>query len=145
MPPETEIATEAGRWLRFADDDLASARLHLATSLILPNQGCYHAQQAAEKGLKALLILRSVRFPKTHDLMALSALLPPADAAITDHIDLPSLTAWVTVARYPTDHAEATVPLAVDAISSAAMLLARIHAVIDPIHPVSSVTASRVT
>ena len=45
---------EAGRWLSTADDDLASAR-------ILEKNGqyahaCFHAQQAAEKSLKALWI-----------------------------------------------------------------------------------------
>lgn len=99
MRPDAAILAEARRWLRFAKDDLASARLHLATALILPNQACYHAQQAAEKALKATLMVRGVGFPKSHDLVALAALLPPADRGVISQVDLPVLTAWVVAAR----------------------------------------------
>ena len=130
MPPEVPDAVvieEARRWLRFAEDDLASAQLHVATAKILPNQACYHAQQAAEKALKAVLILRDQRFPKSHDLVALAALLPKSDATLVEHVDLPSLTAWVVAARYPTDLPEATEPAAVAAIAGAATICARVR------------------
>jgi HEPN domain-containing protein len=32
---------------------------------------CFHAQQAAEKYLKAYLVSKQISFPKTHDLQAL--------------------------------------------------------------------------
>jgi HEPN domain-containing protein len=126
MPPDAAVLTEARRWLHFAEDDLASARLHLATALILPNQACYHAQQAAEKALKATLIVRGVIFPKSHDLVALAALLPPADHAIINQVDLPVLTAWVVAARYPTDLPEATDAAAASAIAGAATICERV-------------------
>ncbi len=66
MPPDAVVQVEARRWLRFADDDPASARLHVSTQCILPNQARYHARQAVEKALKAVLMVHGIRFPKGH-------------------------------------------------------------------------------
>jgi HEPN domain-containing protein len=38
---------------------------------------CFHAHLAAEKALKALIVV-GVRFPRIHDLVALGRLTPPA-------------------------------------------------------------------
>jgi len=55
-------------WLRKAEGDFAAAE-HL---LGLAQQDCFtaafHAQQAAEKFLKALLVRHQIPFPKTHDI-----------------------------------------------------------------------------
>lgn len=54
--------------------DLATADLETARRLVVPglhHNACYHAQQAAEKGLKALLMRETATFPKTHDLSRL--------------------------------------------------------------------------
>ena len=37
---------------------------------------CFHCQQVAEKYVKSLLTLWSIQAPRSHDLMALAALLP---------------------------------------------------------------------
>lgn len=58
-------------WLVHARSDLAYARNGERDSDILPNQVAFHAQQAAEKAIKAVLVLRSIAFPKTHDLKEL--------------------------------------------------------------------------
>jgi HEPN domain-containing protein len=42
---------------------------------------CFHCQQSAEKYFKAVLQERVVQFPRTHNLLSLLALLPPADQA----------------------------------------------------------------
>jgi len=54
--------------------------LALASSS-LPKDGlystlCFHAQQAVEKSVKAVLVLRGVEFPKIHSLPRLMDLLP---------------------------------------------------------------------
>ena len=41
---------------------------------------CFHAQQCVEKYTKGLLVARGVAFPKTHDIEALCALLPPTSS-----------------------------------------------------------------
>ena len=58
-------------WLAHARSDLAYSRAGERAADILPNHVAFHAQQAAEKALKAVLVHRSVAFPKTHDLMEL--------------------------------------------------------------------------
>ena len=50
-------------WLRYARSDLALARSE-APEIYLEHL-CFHAQQAVEKALKAVLIERGVRFPYT--------------------------------------------------------------------------------
>jgi|WetSurMetagenome_2_1015567.scaffolds.fasta_scaffold880349_2 HEPN domain-containing protein len=54
-------------WLRKADSDLANAELCLAAEKSL-DTACFHCQQAAEKALKAYLIVKHAEFPLTHDL-----------------------------------------------------------------------------
>lgn len=54
--------------------DLATADWVAARRLVVPglyHNACYHAQQAAEKALKALLMRETATFPKTHDLSRL--------------------------------------------------------------------------
>jgi len=46
--------------------------------------GCFHCQQAAEKRLKAILILCTGTFPRTHDIDRLLHLVAPYCKAIGD-------------------------------------------------------------
>jgi HEPN domain-containing protein len=57
---------EAERWLAFAEEDLAMARLALAEGIL--RQTCFHAQQAAEKAIKGFLEARIGTHPRTHSL-----------------------------------------------------------------------------
>jgi len=52
MPPDAQ------KWLDFAREDLHMAKLAMRDSLF--NQVCFHAQQAAEKILKSLIIAAGV-------------------------------------------------------------------------------------
>ena len=70
MPPDAQ------KWLDFAREDLHMAKLAMRDSLF--NQVCFHAQQAAEKILKSLIITTGVLPPKTHKLGDLLGLLPVA-------------------------------------------------------------------
>ena len=70
MPPDAQ------KWLDFARGDLHMAKLAMRDSLF--NQVCFHAQQAAEKILKSLIITACVLPPKTHKLGDLLGLLPVA-------------------------------------------------------------------
>jgi len=62
---------EPALWLRLADEDLAMARLALDQGIY--RQTCFHAQQAVEKALKALLLARQGPYPRTHSLEDLLA------------------------------------------------------------------------
>ncbi len=59
----------ANRWLSFVEDDLKMAQLALAEKMY--NQVCFHAQQAAEKALKAFIIASGEATPHTHKLVDL--------------------------------------------------------------------------
>jgi HEPN domain-containing protein len=50
-------APEAERWLTYARSDLNAGRILLGTPEHYSRQVCFLAQQAAEKALKALLVL----------------------------------------------------------------------------------------
>ena len=63
FPPDTPQ-----EWLRRARADLALARVGLNAEGTLPEDLCYHAQQAAEKAIKAVLVSRNVDFPWVHAL-----------------------------------------------------------------------------
>lgn len=59
------------------------------------------AQQAAEKAIKAGLVLMQIDFPKTHDLDALRNLLPDGWLVKDACADLAELAEWAVEARYP--------------------------------------------
>ncbi len=100
-------------WLARARSDLALARVALQTPDVLAADACFHAQQCAEKALKALLVHLGTPFPRTHVLELL------LDLAHADDIDLPiaaddvvALTQYAVETRYPgawepVDHVEA--------------------------------------
>jgi len=61
----------------------------------------FHAQQAAEKLLKAALAARAVDYPRTHNLGALIELLGKAGVALPANLaDIDRLTPFGTVFRY---------------------------------------------
>jgi HEPN domain-containing protein len=58
-------------WVEKAANDLLNINNNLAAVEIPWDTLCFHAQQAAEKMLKALLVARGEICPRTHDLSAL--------------------------------------------------------------------------
>ncbi len=73
MSIETEFA-QAGRWFKAARSDLDTARALQGLGRFAPS--CFHAQQAAEKAFKGLLVATG-RLPKTHSIAQLLRELPP--------------------------------------------------------------------
>jgi len=99
MPPSPGAFDSAERWLRYARADLKMA-------LADPPDGvyellCFHAQQAVEKGLKAVLTHLSIAFPKTHDLQLLVSLLPPQMRQAPELRGVERLTPYAIATRYP--------------------------------------------
>ena len=89
-------------WIIYADEDYTLARSALLRKKPLTHGACFHAQQCAEKYLKAVLISKDRAFPKTHDLVALtdlciqSGVIVPIDADALD-----SLSEYAVRVRYP--------------------------------------------
>ena len=102
MPTPKAVITVIREWLAKAENDLKTAVHTLTLGHEAPTDTvCFHAQQCVEKHLKALLVLRAIPFPKTHDIGALLALIrarirPKLDSSTSDR-----LTAYATVMRYP--------------------------------------------
>ena len=115
--PEPEI--EARRWLRFASEDLRAAESLLGGKEFVPRHACWLAQQAAEKALKAGLVLLQRSFPYRHDLDALRNMLPDDWAIKRANPDLAALTEWAVEARYPGDWPDATADEARQAVDDA--------------------------
>jgi HEPN domain-containing protein len=111
--PERE---EALRWLQFALDDFAAAKALLSDAHLPARLDCFHCQQSAEKALKALLIFRSVPFPKTHDLNLLLRVLPLDLKPKIFGLDLSTLNVFAAEARYPGDFPDATTNEASNAV-----------------------------
>ncbi len=55
-------------WLAYAEDDLEVSKAVINLPLISVRAVLFHAQQCAEKALKAYLIYQNVKFRKSHDL-----------------------------------------------------------------------------
>lgn len=66
-------------WLRKAENDWLNVQNNLASARIPWDTVCFHAQQAIEKSLKALLLHRGIVPPRIHDLVDLLN-ASPADA-----------------------------------------------------------------
>jgi HEPN domain-containing protein len=68
------------------------------------NAAAFHAQQAAEKFLKAFLVRHQIEFPKTHDVGELLDLVMQVDAPLAESLaEAVGLSPFGTVTRYPSD------------------------------------------
>jgi len=97
MQPENGSPAD---WIRRAKGDLALARLPITGDLVLEDL-CFHAQQAAEKSIKAVLTAAGISFPKTHNLYALFDLLPEGTQLPHEDARVARLTEYAVAARYP--------------------------------------------
>ena len=117
-----EPAAESVRWLRYAREDLVAAGRIARGPDSVPRHACGFAQQAAEKAMKAALVLDGVDFPFSHDLRVIRNLLADAWPAEVRSADLAQLTVWGAEARYPGDWDEPTVEDAVRAEAEARLV-----------------------
>jgi HEPN domain-containing protein len=101
LPHDKQGAASPQQWLAHAQSDLRLARL-AEKSDILPEQICFHAQQAVEKAFKAVLLHRKINFPLTHDLEELLAVFERAGLAVPSEFEgVGALTPYAVETRYP--------------------------------------------
>lgn len=98
------------KWIEIAEDDLSVAHVLLDQKILRINkQVAFHAQQSAEKYIKAWLCLNDVEIPYTHDIRKLRLLYE--GQAGSEAIDLSSadfLTPYGVKFRYPEEDIEVT-------------------------------------
>ncbi|TLN02798.1 HEPN domain-containing protein [bacterium] len=90
-------------WIAKANADLQTARREIRVRQ-LPNYDavCFHAQQAAEKYLKALIQENGEPIPRIHSLVELLTLVGKEDARLlTIQMDANILEGYATQFRYP--------------------------------------------
>ncbi|MGH2353323.1 MAG: HEPN domain-containing protein [Chloroflexota bacterium] len=119
-PVDPAVQQEALRWLAWAKDDLAAAQAIARDRSLAPRNACYHAQQCAEKAIKAAILFSGKQYTWSHDLDALNKQLPAAWDVSASPVGLADLTYWAEWARYPSGRPD---PTAQDA--RAAVLMAR--------------------
>jgi HEPN domain-containing protein len=131
LSPENVRRRAVGAWLTDAYADLANARSLAAhrDEGTTPFASAFHAEQAVEKGLKALLVWHAVDFPPRHDLGLLLSLVP--EGATLKELNVGGLSVYAVEQRHvagasnpmslierPTwDEAEAAITVATDALS----------------------------
>jgi HEPN domain-containing protein len=129
--PDEEVQRKVREWLAYADDDLRFAHIGLA----LPGEQrppyhlvAYHAQQCAEKYLKAYLVCLSVDFPRTHNISTLLELCSDYAQWPLTLRDAEELTDYAVATRYPGEAAGVTAHDAQRAIENAERVRSRVRA-----------------
>jgi HEPN domain-containing protein len=119
MTPRHEEAT---RLLRLARRDEAAMHALLGAPRVAVAVAFFHAQQAAEKALKAVMCLQALEYRRTHDLEALAGQL--SDAGYPPSVgeaELSLLTPYAVEYRYDDEAPELLQPA--QALAIVAVLL----------------------
>ena len=89
-------------WVEKAEEDFELSKSALKRKKPLLTGACFHAQQCAEKYMKALLVSKGADFPKTHDLLMLNKLCSQKGILLEVDAKLLSiLTDYAVRTRYP--------------------------------------------
>jgi HEPN domain-containing protein len=92
------------QWLNRARKDLAAGELLLKGTFEDYENVGFHAQQAAEKFIKAFLVCHQIEFPKTHNIALLTQLVANVDPALAKTLAAAdALTPYGVEFRYPGD------------------------------------------
>ena len=101
MPPDGGSPEDPREWLRRARSNLARSQGQ-TTPDVLFEDTCFDAQQAVEKALKALLVLRGVQVPRTHAISELITMLAELKFDMPAEVhEASALTDYAVAARYP--------------------------------------------
>lgn len=120
---DVEIRRKVVQWLNYADEDIQLARHALTLSTGVPYRlVAYHAQQCAEKSLKAYLVFHRVDFPYTHNISRLLELCNDTPQWGDSLLDAEELSVYAVTTRYPGEEEEVTRDEALLAIDLAALV-----------------------
>lgn len=106
-PANPEVLRKVQQWLTYGDEDLRFAKHGFSLKASSPYRLiAYHAQQCAEKHLKAYLVFHAIDFPYTHNLSQLLDLCADRAAWVEGLRDAEELTPFAITARYPGEEEE---------------------------------------
>ena len=89
-------------WMNHAKSDIRLAHLAASDAQVRREQACFHAQQGAEKAIKAVLRSRQIDFPLTHDIEELLELAEKGGIPLPQPVrEAGSLTPHAVESRYP--------------------------------------------
>ena len=110
MRPPEEVKRElVQQWIAKAESDFGVAEHLLSGASPYLDAVGFHAQQAAEKYLKAFLVEHQIEFSKTHNVGELLDLVATADSSLAESLrDAGALTPYGVDIRYPSDFPEMT-------------------------------------
>ena len=133
MPqPEDVVRGLVAGWIRKADLDFATV-VHLAPEEHFRDIVAFHAQQAAEKYVKAILTRHQIEFPKTHLIEQLLILLSPAEPQLADALDAARwLSPFGVDVRYPGDRPDTLPGDEVRALALTRLVRERVMALLNP-------------
>jgi HEPN domain-containing protein len=104
MPGVKDLLRVASEWVSKAEDHIKTAAHTLKLGRTCPTGAvCFHAQQCAEKYLKAYLVSQKQPFPKTHDIEELvsrlsnnvrPSLSPEEQALLSEYAVGPRYPGW---------------------------------------------------
>ena len=120
-------------WFDLAEDDRKSARALLASEPSVTGTICFHAQQLAEKALKAYLTANQRHVEKTHDLTRLVTLcldVEPEFVSLRYLAD--ELSSYAVTTRYPDDYRPISLDEAKSAVEKAERILNFVKMKLDP-------------
>lgn len=90
------------KWIEKADEDFGFASISLADELEFFAQICFHFHQAAEKYLKAFIVLHDLDFRKIHDLLELLEICAKRSSSLRNlKDDCAYLNRFYISTRYP--------------------------------------------
>lgn len=100
MSPDADPAELGRLWLRHARSNLALARQPKPDEALWEDL-CFDAQQAAEKAVKAVLVLDTVDFPRTHQIGELLAIARQSGRHVPEELGrADTLSEYAVTTRY---------------------------------------------
>ena len=132
MRPPDEVRKElVHQWISRAQEDIGVARHLIQDEFPYTRSICFHAQQAAEKFLKAVLVHFQIEFPKTHNIGELLSILSTVDSETASALEeTTALNPYGVDIRYPSDFPDVSIKDAHTAIELAEHVYSKIQIVL---------------
>ena len=126
-PPDSPILEKVSEWIAYAEEDLAFARHGLTMPEPAYRGIAFHAEQCAEKALKAHLVYHGIDFPFTHNISRLLELADELTGWLEDLAEAAELTPFATTVRYPGESLRVSKEEAIEAVNIAEKTLREVR------------------